>query len=216
MPRVFVAIVALVLMSPIAAQAQAGSAAKSVEPFKVGTFRIGGTSTVGLVLRDTLVVDLGQANTALEKSRAFPVRSMPSDMVDLIAEYENGLKGRIYAIVNELVQTKTLDGQRPAYVRELKEVQTLAPIPRPRQIMMTAVNFYSHISEDAPPDVRAKAVAARKANRGTPYLWLKSTSSVIGTGETVVMPYGRTELDWEVELGRRQAHSVDPVGARIG
>ena len=114
---------------------------------------------------------------------------------------ENGLKGRIYAIVNELVQTKALDGKRPAYVRELKEVQTLAPIPRPRQIMMTAVNFYSHIAENAPPEVRAKAVAARKANRGTPYLWLKATSSIIGTGETVVMPYGRTQLDWEVELG---------------
>src|SRR5688572_17943444 len=61
MPRIFVAILALVLMSPIAANAQAGSAAKSVEPFKVGTFRIGGASTVGLVLRDMLVVDLVQA-----------------------------------------------------------------------------------------------------------------------------------------------------------
>ena len=201
MPRFLVAILVLVVMSPIAAHAQAGNAAKSVEPFKVGTFRIGGTSTVGLVLRDTIVVDLVQANAALQKSRSFPARSMPSDMIDLIGEYENGLKGRIYAIANELVQTKALDGNRPPYVRELKEVQTLAPIPRPRQIMMTAVNFYSHISENAAPDVRAKAVAARKANRGTPYLWLKATSSIIGTGETVVMPYGRTQLDWEVELG---------------
>lgn len=201
MPRFLVAVLALVLVSPIAAQAQAGSSAKSAEPFKVGTFRIGGTRTVGLVLRDTLVVDLVQANAALEKSRSFPARSMPSDMIELIEEYENGLKGRIYAIVNELVQAKALEGKRPPYVRELKEVQTLAPIPRPRQMMMTAVNFYSHISENAPPDVRAKAVAARKANRGTPYLWLKATSSVIGTGETIVMPYGRTELDWEVELG---------------
>src|SRR5688572_32382741 len=130
MPRFLVAILAIVVMSPIAAHAQAGSAANSVEPFKVGTFRIGGTSTVGLVLRDTLVVDLVQANAALQKSRSFPARSMPSDMIDLIAEYENGLKGRLYAIVNELVQTKALEGTRPAYVRELKEVQTLAPIPR--------------------------------------------------------------------------------------
>ena len=157
MPRMFVAILALVLMSPIAANAQAGSSAKSAEPFKVGTFRIGGTSTVGLVLRDTLVVDLVQANAALEKSRSFPARSVPSDMVDLIAEYENGLKGRIYAIVNELVQTKALDGTRPAYVRELKEVQTLAPIPRPRQIMMTAVTFYSHIAENAAPEPSPRA-----------------------------------------------------------
>jgi 2-keto-4-pentenoate hydratase/2-oxohepta-3-ene-1,7-dioic acid hydratase in catechol pathway len=201
MPRFLVAVLAVALASPLAAHAQAGSSAKSVEPFKVGTFRIGSTRTVGLVVRDTLVVDLVQANAALEKSRGFPARSMPSDMIDLIAEYEDGLKGRIYAIVNELVQAKALDGKRPAYVRELKDLQTLAPIPRPRQIMMTAVNFYSHISENAAPDVRAKAIAARKANRGVPYLWLKATSSVIGTGETVVMPYGRTQLDWEVELG---------------
>ncbi|MFM8533797.1 MAG: fumarylacetoacetate hydrolase family protein [Acidimicrobiia bacterium] len=201
MPRRVIALLALLVMFPIAAFAQAGSAATSAEPFKVGTFRIGGVSTVGVVLRDAVVVDLVQANAALQKTRAFPARPMPSDMIDLIGEYENGLKGRIYAIVNDVVQSKSIEGTRPAYVRDLKAVQTLAPIPRPRQIMMTAVNFYSHISENAPPDVRAKAVAARKANRGTPYLWLKATSSIIGTGETIVMPYGRTELDWEVELG---------------
>lgn len=201
MRRLFLTVVAIVLVSPLAAWAQGGTADKSVEPFKLGTFRIGGVTTVGLVLRDSLVVDLVQANAALQKSRGFAARPMPSDMIDLIADYENGLKGRLYAIVNELVQTKALEGRRPPYVRPVAEVQTLAPIPRPRQIMMTAVNFYSHIAENAAPDVRAKAVAARKANRGVPYLWLKATSSIIGTGETVVMPYGRTELDWEVELG---------------
>ncbi len=201
MPRILVAVLASVLILPITAAAQPGTAASSAEPFKVGTFRIGNTRTVGAVLRDAIVVDLVQANAALQKSRSFPSRGMPSDMIELIEEYENGLKGRIYAIVNELVQSKALDGSRPSYVHDLKSVQTLAPIPRPRQIMMTAVNFYSHIAENAAPEVRAKAVAARKANRGTPYLWLKATSSVIGTGDTIVMPWGRTQLDWEVELG---------------
>jgi 2-keto-4-pentenoate hydratase/2-oxohepta-3-ene-1,7-dioic acid hydratase in catechol pathway len=201
MPRIFAIACAVVLAGPLTALAQPGSAAKGSEPFKVGTFVIGSTQTTGLVLRDSLVVDLVQANAALEKTRSFPARPMPSDMVGLIAEYENGLKGRIYAIVNELVQSKALDAKRPAYVHELSQVRTLAPIPRPRQIMMTAVNFYSHIAENAPPEERAKAIAARKANRGVPYLFLKATSSVIGTGETVVMPYGRTQLDWEVELG---------------
>jgi 2-keto-4-pentenoate hydratase/2-oxohepta-3-ene-1,7-dioic acid hydratase in catechol pathway len=201
MPRILSAVVVGVLLAwPTAAYAQAGSAAKSAEPFKVGTFRIGNVQTVGLVLRDSLVVDLVQANAALEKSRAFPARRMPADMVDLIAAYEDGLKGRLYAIVNELVQSKALDGKRPAYVRELTEVKTLAPIPRPRQIMMTAVNFYSHIAENAPPEQRAKAIAARKANRGVPYMFLKAPSSVIGTGDTILMPHGRTQLDWEVEL----------------
>jgi 2-keto-4-pentenoate hydratase/2-oxohepta-3-ene-1,7-dioic acid hydratase in catechol pathway len=31
-------------------------------------------------------------------------------------------------------------------------------------------------------------------------MFLKAPSSVIGTGDTILIPYGRTELDWEVEL----------------
>ncbi len=201
MPRIVVAVLASVLSFPLVAAAQAGSAAECAEPFKVGTFRIGNTRTVGAVLRDSMVVDLVQANAVFQTSRAFPPRVMPSDMIDLIDGYENGLKGRICAIINELVRSKALDGNRPSYVLDLESVQTLAPIPRPRQIMMTGGNFYSHLAENAPPEARARAVAARKANRGVPYLWLKATSSVIGTGDTIVMPYGRTELDWEVELG---------------
>jgi 2-keto-4-pentenoate hydratase/2-oxohepta-3-ene-1,7-dioic acid hydratase in catechol pathway len=213
MPRMHVVTLAILLGVPLAALAQPGSAVNSAEPFKVGTFVIGNTRTTGMVLRDSLVVDLVAANAALQKTRAFPARRMPSDMVELIAEYENGLKGRLYAIVNELVQSKALEGTRPPYVRELSQVKTLAPIPRPRQIMMTAVNFYSHIAENAPADERAKAIAARKANRGIPYLFLKAPSSVIGTGDAVVMPYGRTQLDWEVELGTVIGRSARYIAA---
>jgi 2,4-diketo-3-deoxy-L-fuconate hydrolase len=200
MQRIIVAVLGMALTLPIAAYAQTGSATTSAEPFKVGTFLIGNTQTIGIVLRDSLVVDAVQANAALEKSRSFPARRMPSEMTAFIADYESGLKGRVYAIVNDLVQSKALDGKTPAYVRKLADVKTLAPIPRPRQIMMTAVNFYSHIAENAPPDARAKAIAARKANRGVPYMFLKAPSSVVGTGETILIPHGRTELDWEIEL----------------
>jgi 2-keto-4-pentenoate hydratase/2-oxohepta-3-ene-1,7-dioic acid hydratase in catechol pathway len=200
MLRVLLLLLTALLACPVPGYAQAGTASKSVEPFKVGTFLIGNTPSVGIVLRDTLVVDLAQANAALTKSRSYPARTMPSDMVALITDYENGLKGRIYAIVNDLVQSNALTGTRPAYVRELTQVKTLAPIPRPRMIMNTAVNFYSHIAEGGSPEQRAQAIAARKANRGVPYMFLKAPSSVIGTGETIIMPYGRTELDWEIEV----------------
>src|SRR5688500_497346 len=199
MRRVFVLVVAAFLASPALAGAQ-GSAAQSAEPFKVGTFSNGASPWVGVVLRDRFVVDLSQANAALEKSRAFPRRAMPADMVALINDYESGLKGRIYAIVNDVVQSNALTGARPAYVREVTQVKTHAPIPRPRMIMNTAVNFYSHIAEGAPPEQRAQQIAARKANRGVPYMFLKAPSSVIGTGETILIPYGRTELDWEIEI----------------
>jgi 2-keto-4-pentenoate hydratase/2-oxohepta-3-ene-1,7-dioic acid hydratase in catechol pathway len=81
-------------------------------------------------------------------------------------------------------------------------------------MMMTAVNFYSHINETGAPEERAKAIAARKANRGVPYMFLKAPSSVIGTGETILIPHGRTELDWEIELatviGRRARYVAAP------
>jgi len=80
--------------------------------------------------------------------------------------------------------------------------------------MMTAVNFYSHINETGSPEERAKSIAARKANRGVPYMFLKAPSSVIGTGETILIPHGRTELDWEIELatviGRRARYVPAP------
>lgn len=195
-----VLLLAAVLTCPGVAYSQAGTAAQSAEPFKVGTFLIGTAPTVGVVLRDRFVVDLGQANAAIEKSRSWPRRAMPADMIALVADYENGLKGRIYAIVGDIVQGTALTGTRPAYIRELGQVKTLAPIPQPRMIMNTAVNFYSHIAEGAPAEQRAKAIAERKANRGLPYMFLKAPSSVIGTGETILIPYGRTELDWEIEV----------------
>lgn len=198
-------LLAVILLCPAAGYSQSGSAAQSAEPFKVGTFSSLPASTntptwVGIVLRDTLVLDLAQANAAMEKTRSFPRRAMPADMVALINDYESGLKGRIYAIVNAVVQSNALAGSPPPYLRDLSQVKTHAPIPRPRMIMNTAVNFYSHIAEGASPEQRAQQIAARKANRGVPYMFLKAPSSVIGTGETIIIPWGRTELDWEIEI----------------
>ena len=157
MPRALVLLIAGVLACPAAAHAQAGTAGQSAEPFKVGTFLIGTTPTVGIVLRDRFVVDLAQANAAMEQSRSYPRRAMPADMVALIGEYEAGLKGRIYAIVTDLIQAGALTGTRPPYVRDLGQVRTLAPIPRPRMMMMTAVNFYSHINENGTPRFALRA-----------------------------------------------------------
>jgi 2-keto-4-pentenoate hydratase/2-oxohepta-3-ene-1,7-dioic acid hydratase in catechol pathway len=200
MARAFICCLVALLAHPLVAFAQVGTSAQSAEPFKLGTFMLGASPSVGIVLRDRFVVDLAAANAALESSRKFPRRAMPADMVATIADYENGLKGRIYAIVNDVVQSNALGSARPSYVRELSQVRTLAPIPRPRMIMNTAVNFYSHIAENLPAAQRAAAIAERKANRGVPYMFLKAPSSVIGTGETILIPHGRTELDWEIEL----------------
>ena len=76
---------------------------------------------------------------------------MPDDMMQLIGLYEYGLKNRLYEIVNHLVATKQLDGQRPGFVHDVKSVRTLAPIRYPKKILNAAGNFYTHTCEGCTP-----------------------------------------------------------------
>ena len=190
----------IVLASPMSLQAQSPT---SAEPFKVGTFEVQGAPTVGIVLRDSLVVELNAANTALEMDSSYPAIPMPADMLELIGRYEYGLKPRMYEIVNELVASGRLDADnRPDFVHDVGDVDTLPPIMYPGKILNAAVNFYTHVNETGTPEERAAAQRQRVENRGVPYLFLKpSRGAVIGDGDPVVIPYGRDRTDWEVELG---------------
>lgn len=175
---------------------------EAAEAFKVGTFEIDGEARVGIVLRDSLVVDLNPANSALEKDPDFPKLPPPADMLELIERYEYGLKRRLYEIVNDLVEKDLLGIRRADYVHPLNEVRTLAPILYPGKILNAAVNFYSHVDESGTDEERAEARRQRRINRGVPYLFMKpSRGAVIGNNEAVVIPYGRNRTDWEVELG---------------
>ena len=197
---VFTVLVALA--SPALLSAQSGPATTSAEPFKVGTFEINGGPTVGIVLRDSLIVDFDAANAALESNLAYPMIPMPADMLELIGRYEYGLKPRLYEIVNDLVANNRLTGnRRPDFVYDLDQVRTLPPIMYPGKILNAAVNFYSHVNETGTEDERTEARRQRRENRGVPYLFLKpSRGAVIGNGDAVVIPYGRDRTDWEVEL----------------
>ena len=188
---------------PNAAWAQSGAAMDIAEPFKVGTFEIDGEPRVALVLRDALVVDIGEANRALERIPAYPAVPAPADMLDLIGRYEYGVKPRLYEIVNHLAASGMIDGSaRAGFIHELADVRTLPPIMYPGKIMNAAVNFYSHVNETGSDEERAEARRQRRENRGVPYLFLKpSRGAVIGNSDAVVIPYGRDRTDWEVELG---------------
>ena len=173
------------------------------EPFKVGTFEIDGAPRVGLVLRDALVVEIGEANRALERSPAYPAFPAPADMLDLIGRYEYGVQRRLYEIVNHLAANEMLaEGARPGFVHAVEDMRTLPPIMYPGKILNAAVNFYSHVEETGTPEERTEARRQRRENRGVPYLFLKpSRGAVIGAGDPVVIPWGRDRTDWEVELG---------------
>ena len=183
------------LASPALVNAQAMT---SAEPFKVGTFEINGAPTVGIVLRDALIIDLAAANTALEIDAMYAHVNAPADMLELIGQYEYGLKYRIYEIVNNVVGNN-LTGAN--YVHRVADVGILPPIMYPSKIMNAAVNFYTHACEGCTEEELAANTRERQANRGVPYLFLKPTrGAVIGSGADIIMPFGRDRIEWEVEL----------------
>ena len=182
--------------------AAASSAQDIAEPFKVGTFEIDGMPQVGLVLRNSLIIELDAANAALESSENYPAVPTPANMIELIERYDYGLKRRLYEIVNHHVNNRLLGIDRSDYVHGLDEVRTLPPIMYPGKILNAAVNFYSHVDESGTPEERREAARLRREERGVPYLFLKpSRGAVIGDGSEIVIPYGRNRTDWEVELG---------------
>jgi len=198
MTRLFTAVLLFFFSACLAAQ----SADDILEPFKVGTFSTGDEPFVGIVLRDSFIVELDAANKALEARGNVPELPMPAEMIELIERYEYGLKRRLYEIVNDIVMTNALDSERPAFIHTLDTVDTLPPLMYPGKIMNAAVNFYTHVNESGTPEEVAASRRERRENRGAPYLFLKpARGAVIGDGDSVMIPYGRTEIDWEVELG---------------
>jgi 2-keto-4-pentenoate hydratase/2-oxohepta-3-ene-1,7-dioic acid hydratase in catechol pathway len=212
---VLVVLLGLASLAPLGAQT--GPAIKPAEPFKVGTFEIRGVPQVCLVLRDSIVIEIERANRTLQNNPAYVTVASPRDMLELIGQYDYGLRYRLYEIVNDLVAGNRLTTNRPEFVHDLKSVRTLPPIMYPGKILNAAVNFYSHVNESGTPEEQAAARRQRREQRGVPYLFMKpGRGAVVGNGDNVVIPYGRDRIDWEVELGAvigRTAKYVEAANA---
>jgi 2-keto-4-pentenoate hydratase/2-oxohepta-3-ene-1,7-dioic acid hydratase in catechol pathway len=191
--------------------AQSGGAAV---PFKVGTFERSGQPFVGLVLRDTQVVDIAQANAAFEAGNASaPKLAAPADMKALIGRYDAEWKPRLAAIARDVSTAKAA----PAYAYAIGTLKVLPPV-RPLVILNAGGNYVEHMegiaaqqqraaggAAAAPPPpaaVTAPGIWERKAGdkRDNPYLFQKSPAVVIGPNDPIVMPRGRTNIDFECEF----------------
>jgi 2-keto-4-pentenoate hydratase/2-oxohepta-3-ene-1,7-dioic acid hydratase in catechol pathway len=183
--------------------------------YKLGTFERQGKTFVGVVLRDAVVIDLAVANTTMTQP-ASKVKA-PTDMLDLIARYQTGVRQRIVEVVTAVNATPAT--QKLPYVYALKEVRVLPPV-QPSKMLNTAINYRAHAVESqsmrnigvptdnapgaAPAGTKsATAIWERAADdqRWNPYMFLKSTSAIIAEGETILLPPGRKMIDWECELG---------------
>jgi 2-keto-4-pentenoate hydratase/2-oxohepta-3-ene-1,7-dioic acid hydratase in catechol pathway len=138
-------------------------------------------------------------------------------MKDLIARYDTGVRTRIGQIVSAV---EAASGARPAYVHDRKDLKTLPPIMYPTTMLNVAVNYREHDAEmnrtvrsatpaaappgTAPPGTQsAPGIWQRAADdmRWNPYFFLKAPSAIVADGEAIRIPPGRTQIDWECELG---------------
>ncbi|MGH9257661.1 MAG: fumarylacetoacetate hydrolase family protein [Vicinamibacterales bacterium] len=190
-------------------------------PFKLGTFEQNGRAFLGLVLRDVQVVDIARANAAFEASNSTAPRlTAPADMKQLIARYDAEWRPRLAA----LARTVSTAGSAPAYAYTLASVKALPPV-RPSVQLNAGGNYVEHEQGIAANQARgsgargaAPAAAApgrgpapaaqtapgiweRQANdtRDNPYLFQKLPTVIIGASDPIVMPRGRTNIDFECE-----------------
>lgn len=205
MRRVIPSLLVLVAVVSVSGKpsVQAQGAGGAAEPFKLGTFRTTGSPFVGIVLRDSIIIDAGAANAELLMNPHLPAVQLPGDMKGIISAYEYGVQRRLYEIVNWAVRANMLAGERrPSWVYDLAKVRTLAPIMYPTKTLNAAANYYAHAGESSSPEEAKKIEANLRANRGTPYLFLKPTvGAIVGNGDDIILPKGRDRIDWEVEIG---------------
>ena len=119
------------------AAATAAQAPRRRRHSKLGTFERGGKTFLGLVLDDTRVLDIAQANAAFEKSHPKAAKvAMPSDMTVLIERYDNGVGDRLRAIANAA-------GKGAAYEHPVGDLKVLPPV-RPQVILNAGANYPEH------------------------------------------------------------------------
>jgi 2-keto-4-pentenoate hydratase/2-oxohepta-3-ene-1,7-dioic acid hydratase in catechol pathway len=192
------------------------SAQPAPTPFRLGTFERQGQPFVGIVLRDSVVIDYAAAHAAIRNPAS--TVAPPRDMKDLITRYDTGVRGRILEIIRSV---EAAANSRPAYVYDVKALKILPPIVYPTTMLNVAVNYREHDVEMArvrqgspgqsaptaggalPNTTSAPGIWERKGDdpRWNPFMFLKAPAAIVAEGEAVRIPPGRTQIEWECELG---------------
>ena len=178
-------------------------------PYKLGTFQEGERTFVGMVVGDTVVVDLSRAGV-----------NAPSTLRELIAQWDQATADRLDRLAGDAQQAP------PSFAFQRSQVKVLPPISDPNSILMAARNYADHANEmaragrtlgttttiDEKVRVGIPGLWIREPDdaRPNPYLFPKLKSSLIADGDTVQLPPGREHIDYECELvvviGKRARH----------
>ena len=191
---------ALVLSGALAALGGVGTTtAQNAEPYKLGMFRQNDRTFVGLVVRDSVIIDLSRA----------PINA-PATLKEFIARWDAGMAKRLTALAADAGK------QKPAGALDVGQVKTLPPIPDPITLLSAAVNYQEHALEMRSGSTRAESATTvdpkvaqgipgmwnRKPGdpRQNPYFFPKLRAAITGDGDPIIIPVNRDRVDWECEL----------------
>ena len=185
--------------SPNGAAGSTAAPAGPPAPYKLGMFQQAERTFAGMVVDDRLVVDLSASNL-----------NLPPTLHELIAVWDQATADRLGALAGAAQR------QAPAASFQLSDLDVLPPITDPDAILMAARNYADHANEMAQVgralgtttvvDDKVKAgipglwTRQQDDARPNPYLFPKLKSSLVGDGDTILLPPGRTRVDYECEL----------------
>jgi len=176
----------------------AGAQGRAI-PYKLGMFQEGTRSFAGVVVDDAIVVDLSRADSGL-----------PATVRGLIEAWDEALAERIARLAAATRRSPA------AYAIPLAQLKTLPPIGNPDVILMAARNYVDHAQEmfnvgrtsgtttviDESVRVGLPGLWTRPEGdlRPNPFLFPKLKSSLVADGDTIILPPGRPNIDYECEL----------------
>lgn len=220
--RLMASVVALSVVGPVWP-----SDSQAVTPFKLGAFELNGRTFLGLVLNDSRVIEIEAANTAYQSAnRSESAVMIPTGMNQLIADYDSGIGARLRSIATAeaartsgpyIYDVKTLNilpPTRPAVILNAaanypehlagineQNARASGSASGPARSVAAPAGGQGDpapkLSQSAPGIWERKPGETRPDN---PYLFMKSPSVMVGANDDVVIPKGRTQIDWECEF----------------
>jgi 2,4-didehydro-3-deoxy-L-rhamnonate hydrolase len=186
-------------------------------PFALGTFSAaGGISFPGAVLGDR-VIALESLKPELGEQGVMPAAC--ESLQGLLDDWS-----RAFPALHDVVQ-RLRDSELTAHAHELVPLDQLrvhAPLARPGTIYCSGANYKKHVAElivAHQNDERTRGMSLeekrawamglmdRRAESGTPFIFVKPQSSVTGPFDVIAVPEVSEKPDWELELaviiGRR-------------
>lgn len=170
-----------------------GGMYSQVDALKLVTYEEKGESRLGALLEDT-IVDLNRAYARLLQQRGHPHARAIADVI--VPPHMLGfLRGENSAreAANEAMifaqHHPPAELQAARIVTALTAVQLRAPLPQPTKITGIGLNYRAH-AEEMETQVPA-----------FPLLFGAYPSAVIGPHDSIVIPKGATQVDYEAELG---------------